>query len=256
MLFHQPSNSTGGYNAFFYTDTMWDFHFHKNFELICVVQGKVRCTVNGQTYMLGAGEFGLCLAYEIHAYTPMPDTRYFVCVFSADYVRAFAKLTQGKQGSRFTFTCDAAVADFLRTYLITENTPPLFLLKSCLYAACAAYTDSVELVEQERKKMQMMNRITDYVQENHTKKITLSDIAELLGYDYHYISRSFQSVFNMSFVEFLNLYRMETAVKLLDETDKKMVDIAYESGFQSVRSFNNCFKMHMGISPSEYKKVR
>lgn len=57
----------------------------------------------------------------------------------------------------------------------------------------------------------------------------------------------------MSFTDFLNLYRIETALRLLDETDKKITDIALESGFQSVRNFNEAFRKKIGISPSEYK---
>ena len=60
----------------------------------------------------------------------------------------------------------------------------------------------------------------------------------------------------MTFNELLNMYRIETAIQLLDESDKKIVDVAYESGFQSVRTFNDCFKKHLGISPSEYRKTQ
>ena len=77
-----------------------------------------------------------------------------------------------------------------------------------------------------------------------------------MGYDYHYVSRYFHTVFKMSFSEFLTLYRLETAVTLMEQSDKKMVDVAMESGFQSVRSFNDCFKSHFKITPSEYRKNR
>ena len=84
--------------------------------------------------------------------------------------------------------------------------------------------------------------------------IKLSDIGKLLGYDYHYVSRYFHTIFKMSFSEFLTLYRLETATQLMKQSDKKMVDIALESGFQSARSFNACFKSHFKMSPTEYKK--
>ena len=58
----------------------------------------------------------------------------------------------------------------------------------------------------------------------------------------------------MSFSEFLTLYRLETATQLMKQSDKKMLDIALESGFQSARSFNACFKSHFKMSPTEYKK--
>ena len=43
---------------------------------------------------------------------------------------------------------------------------------------------------------------------------------------------------------------------LLEETDKKIADIALESGFQSIRNFNNAFRLKFGISPGEYKRNR
>ena len=59
----------------------------------------------------------------------------------------------------------------------------------------------------------------------------------------------------MSFSDLLSLYRLEAAAALLDETDKKITEIAFESGFQSIRSFNNSFRAQFGMSPSEYKKA-
>ena len=41
MIFHQPHNSKTNYNynAFFYQKEKWDPHFHKNFEVIYVLEG-------------------------------------------------------------------------------------------------------------------------------------------------------------------------------------------------------------------------
>ena len=69
------------------------------------------------------------------------------------------------------------------------------------------------------------------------------------------MSRHFKNVFNTNFTDFINMYRLETAVKLLDETNANITEIALESGFQSVRSFHSFFKKTMGLSPSEYRKA-
>ena len=99
-----------------------------------------------------------------------------------------------------------------------------------------------------------MASITDFIKNNYKENLTLTDVANFLGYEYHYVSRYFSSVFNMSFKDFLNIYRLENAVRLLEETNKTLSDIAYESGFQSVRTFNHCFISNFKMSPSEYKK--
>ena len=255
MLFHQPHNSMGNYNynACIYTDEVWQPHFHKNLELIYVLSGTVKCEVNNKLYMLKSGDFGLCLPYDVHAYTPGNDTKYFVCVFSADYVRLFQNQIRGKSANGFSFRPDNAIKEFLTEKLVKTEEPSVYVLKACLYAVCDEFSKKVTLSENKDRKQSII-AITDYLEKNHTQNISLVDIAKLLGYDYHYVSRYFHSVFDMSFAELLGAYRLETAISLMDETDKKIADIALSSGFGSVRSFNYTFKKHFGISPKEYRR--
>ena len=87
----------------------------------------------------------------------------------------------------------------------------------------------------------MITVISDYIHQNYTGKITLRDIAKETGYDYNYMSRYFHRTFNMKFNDYVNTCRLENAITLLRNTDKSILNLAYESGFQSVRSFNNFF---------------
>ena len=258
MIFHQLHNSKSSYsyNAFFYTNETWDFHFHKNFELIYVAKGSVKCIINSTEYTLNAGDYGLCLPYDIHSYIPNSDTLYWVGVFSEDHVRLFAKHIRGKVANGFVFKCPESTNQLLQSVLICEAPPSIYILKGCLYAVCDAFLSQIEFSESLNNKKTNILLIAQYVSDNHTKNITLTDISKLLGYDYNYVSRYFHSAFNMSFTNFLNIYRLETAIKLLEETDKKIADIALESGFQSIRNFNNAFRLKFGISPSEYKRNR
>ena len=256
MIVHQPHNSTGNYtyNAYFYKTEKWDFHFHKNFEIIYVLEGSVSCMVNNKKYKLSAGQFGLCLPYDIHSYHPAKNSLYWVCVFSEDYVRYFCQQTEGKTGNGFSFTCSPNIKTYITDTLLKNEAPSVYTLKSCLYALCEEYLNAVELIEKDKTKTRTMANITDFIKNNYKENLTLADVANFLGYEYHYVSRYFGSVFNMSFKDFLNIYRLENAVRLLEETDKNLSEIAYESGFQSVRTFNHCFISNFKMSPSQYKK--
>lgn len=257
MIFHQPHNSKSNYNhnAFFYTDEIWDYHFHKNPEIIYVLEGAVNCTVNENDYTLNAGDFGLCLSYNIHSYKPCENTRYWVMVFSEDYIRYFVKQLSGKEGKGFKFNCSRSVKDFVLDELINNNQPTELMIKSCLYAICDQYINSVELVEYNVKQKETVAQIADYILKNHTQNLKLMDIAKSLGYDYNYMSRNFKRLFKITFTEFVNVYRLETAIRLLDETDYNISRVAFESGFQSVRAFNDFFKKQIKLSPSQYKKM-
>lgn len=256
MIVHQPTNSMSNYsyNAFFYTDKSWDFHFHKNLELIYVLEGAVNCTVNNASYRLTAGDFGLCLSYDIHRYAPENNTTYWVLVFSEDFVRYFSNQLTGKTGNGFSFRCDSDEERYIRSHIIDNPSPSILTLKSCLYAICEKYKSTVNLIEKDNKRKLMMSDIADYIAENHKGKLSLRSLAAWLGYDYNYMSRYFHNMFNMTFTDFMNIYRLETAVTLLTETNKSIIDIAYESGFQSIRTFNDFFKKSTGLSPSVYRK--
>ncbi len=256
MLYHQPHNSTGNYsyNAFFYDNIHYTPHFHKNFELVYVLSGKVLCTAGTKSATVSAGEFALFLSNEVHSLQSQGDSRCWVGVFSGDFVHAFETRMAGKESTRFVFRCQESITAFLTEHLITDRQPPLYLQKACLYAACAEFSSCAELKLQTGKSGLLMRAITDYIGENYKQKISLSTMAERLGYNYHYLSRCFHKIFRMSFPDFLNDYRLEAALSLLRETDREIVDIALDSGFQSLRNFNDIFRAKTGTTPTKYRR--
>jgi len=257
MIFHQPGNSLTDYNfnINFYNNTVWENHFHKNLELIYVLKGELCCTLNSVNYKVSTGEFALCLPYDIHSLTPNGLCEYWILIFSSDFVHSFSKEILGKVGNGCAFKAAKPIEDFVKSQLIYNNAPSKYTLKSCLYAICEEYLKNIKLINKDRKQAEVIALIADYVLEKHKEKISLLDIATTLGYDYNYMSRYFKNVFNMSFTDFVNLYRLETAIELLENTDESILDIALKSGFQSLRTFNDFFKKNTNLSPSQYRKA-
>lgn len=257
MIFHQTFNSHVNYNfnTAFYSDTIWENHFHKNLELIYVLNGKLNFTLNNVTYKMTCGDFGLCLPYDIHSFLPEKGCKYWILVFSGDFVHSFSKEISGKVGVGSVFRIKKPIENYVKEQLINNSSPTKYTLKSCLYAICEEYLQAVPLIDKDTKKTEIIVRIADYVSENHTKHISLKEIASMFGYDYNYMSRYFKNMFNMSFTNFVNLYRLETAVELLENSNASILEIALNSGFQSVRSFNNFFRKTLNTTPSKYKKA-
>ena len=100
-----------------------------------------------------------------------------------------------------------------------------------------------------------MSKIVEYVEKNHRKNISLANTAKIFGYDYFYFSKIFNSIFLMSFNDYLNTYRFNDACQMLIETDMTITEIASESGFKSIRNFNHVFKKLSGASPQEYRNM-
>lgn len=255
MLFHQLHNSAGNYsyNAIVYDKCSYKAHFHKNIELIYLFSGSMACTVGEHTGTLLPGDFALVLPNEIHAVELSEDGSCWIGVYSGDFTPAFVKKVRGLVGDGFIFRCQDSVTDFLKANLLKKEQPSVFMIKACLYAVFSEYERQIRLMPQSGKQGMLMNSITDYIAVNFRNKITLRDMASELGYSYHYLSKCFHRIFDMSFSDYINMYRLEVALTLLSETDKDIIDVAMESGFQSIRSFNDYFLTHVGVNPSTYR---
>lgn len=255
MIVHQTHNSQGNYtyNAFIYTDCDWFYHFHKNYELIYVLQGAVELTLNGRKFPVHAGTFALVLPNEFHAYHTPDTSQVWIGVFSADFVGEFAKMTEGKRANDPRFSCSDAIEALLLKYLISEEPADMLLMKSMLYAACREFSTQAQLRRGEQEQDFVFD-IIQYVSTRFREELSLRQIAQAFGYEYHYLSRQFHRYFEMNFKQFLNTYRMDYAREQLLRTDTSITDIAYDAGFQTVRTFNRVFTEHTGTTPSQFRK--
>ena len=68
-----------------------------------------------------------------------------------------------------------------------------------------------------------------------------------------YFCKYFKKFTGNSPMDYLNLVRVENAARLLRMTDKKILDIAFEVGFQNFSYFSKVFKRYKNLSPSVYR---
>lgn len=95
-----------------------------------------------------------------------------------------------------------------------------------------------------------------YAQENFRNPIKLSDRAKRYGFNEKYIGRLFKSTTDVSFAHYVNLLRLNHAKNLLLSTEKSIIEVALDSGFENVTYFNRCFKRELGITPTEFRRQR
>jgi AraC-like DNA-binding protein len=83
--------------------------------------------------------------------------------------------------------------------------------------------------------------------------LSIKDIATRIGTNRSYLSAYLNNVKNTTFYDFVNNYRLDYAQYLLRNTDKKVIDICNESGFNSFATFARVFKKKYGYSPKEFR---
>jgi len=93
----------------------------------------------------------------------------------------------------------------------------------------------------------------EYMCNNYDKEITLQSISKKFLVSPSYFSYLFKSIVSKSFLRYLVDLRIACAKELLLTTDKRIIDICYESGFKNIHHFNRTFRQLMCMSPSEYR---
>lgn len=99
-----------------------------------------------------------------------------------------------------------------------------------------------------------MLELMDYIDSNITKGISLSAVAKKAGMTESSFSRRFSAVNGISFKKYVIEKKIQRAILLLQTTNQKMIDIALDSGFDSISGFYDAFKKQTGTTPSKYSE--
>ncbi len=107
----------------------------------------------------------------------------------------------------------------------------------------------------EDKNADKFEYIMKYIDKNYMYDISLDSLAKLAGYSKYHFSRIFKKGSTYSFIDLVNRRRIKAASMMLLEADLSIADIAMQSGFSSLTTFNRAFKEIKGCTPSEFKKM-
>lgn len=232
-------------------------HVHNSYEFITVLEGELECTVYQDSFVLKPGKAMLVLPNHVHGYKTENYSRSFLCIFSCDYVTEFYnEIKNGSWGggngvyALFDYTDRGEMA------LLNDKKTNRFLLSAVLYGICGrAYENMAKHVDT-GKDEELTIKLLYYIQQNYDKVINLKQISAEMGYNYTYLSNMFNRIFGCGFSKFVNSFRASNAAELLRTTSMSMVQISNACGFESIRSFNEQFKLSYGVTPSDYRAYR
>ena len=97
-----------------------------------------------------------------------------------------------------------------------------------------------------------MEQVMDFIDSNLTSGISLCSAAKFAGFTESSFSRWFAKTNGVSFKKYIMAKKIDLAITLLKTTDLKVLDIAYESGFDSISGFYDTFKKITGTTPNKF----
>ena len=92
-----------------------------------------------------------------------------------------------------------------------------------------------------------------YMKQHFDSPITLQETAGYVDLNPSYFSTLFKQSCGLSFKEYLNYIRIEESKKLLTSTDRSILDIAIDIGFEDQSYFTKVFKKYTGLTPKQYR---
>jgi len=96
--------------------------------------------------------------------------------------------------------------------------------------------------------------IIDFINENYKADLSREGMASAVDLSPDYLSRVFNKITGLKIPEYINRLRIREAARRLVESDVTILCIAYDVGFNNLRTFNRAFLKLMESTPSEYRK--
>jgi len=89
--------------------------------------------------------------------------------------------------------------------------------------------------------------------------LNLKMLSDQVNIPLHHLSQVINSKFGQNYYDFINSYRIRESMRLLNEDvsgRKTILEILYETGFNSKSVFNTFFKKYTNLTPTQYRKQR
>ena len=109
-------------------------------------------------------------------------------------------------------------------------------------------------VYKQKEYMDKFNTVMDYIDSHYMEELNLDDIAASIGFSKYHFSRLFKQYTTYTFCAYITHRRIKIAEELLEQPDLSITEVALQSGFPSISTFNRVFKQVKNCTPSEYRE--
>ena len=232
-------------------------HFHSGIELVYIENGKMNATLNGKLYKIKHNQLLLVPSYTVHLFVTEKSSHTYVLKIPIGYIYSIYNILRKKTFSKILVEDEKAVSEIARSMKIiasweNENADSL-LLKGHTYIILATLLDKVPLEDISPKTNQSQVRdVIDYLHNNYLLPLSLDKIATIFGYSKSRFSHIFNDSVGCGLTEYINSLRSRHAANLLLEETNSIIDVAMNSGFESMRTFYRSFKRNFAMTPSQY----
>jgi AraC-like DNA-binding protein len=100
----------------------------------------------------------------------------------------------------------------------------------------------------------IVDEIDECIKHRDDEALTLRFLSRKLGYSEFHTTRKFKEISGMQFKDYLRLRKLAFALIEVRDSERSLLDIAFDHGFSSHEAFTRAFKTTYGIAPGAYRK--
>jgi AraC-like DNA-binding protein/ligand-binding sensor protein len=109
------------------------------------------------------------------------------------------------------------------------------------------------VLERQNAEPPLVQRAREYIDKHKTEPLSLTDVAKAAGASVFHFCKVFRKSTGLKFTDYMARVRLEDARTQLVNPNKRISEVAYDVGFQSLTQFNRMFKRVFGQSPTEFR---
>lgn len=236
-------------------------HMHSHIEIVFIEKdGKTQAFADNQSTLLEENDLFISFPNQIHYYEDIVrPMKVYVLIISPDMCPEFKEIFKTRLPES-SLLKNAGNNPLIVTAIKTLHSCATktekyseTLARGALLILLSEIFRGTHLSKITGHNTDILKEILNYCYENYTNDISLQSISETLHIGRYYISRLFSQRLHVGFMEYINSLRIRKACELLKSGKHTITEIAFSVGYNSVRSFNRCFRMVRGTSPRKYQ---
>lgn len=246
------------------------FHWHKEIELIYILEGELRLYLDEQEYLATPGDLIYISEGVIHG-GESSNCIYECLVFDLKPLlmnthatrRTLRKveLNQIQINQHFNDSFPELLQCVKQLFSSVHKKIPgweLSVLGSLFefYGIILQneYYQPMDYINHTNGKLYHLKPVLEYIEANYPYPITLKTLSHIAGMSPKYFCRFFYAAIHRTPIDYLNYYRIDRACHLMETEDISISEAAYRCGFNDSNYFSRVFKKYKNYTPKQYMK--
>lgn len=263
------------YMRIWYNDISSNFatHWHSALEIIMPVENWYEITIKNNVFRVEPGEILFIPPGDLHEVTAPDNGKRFIFMFDLNQLTGI----KGFSGIQSLLATPLFVTKEKFPHIYDDVYQTLVQMRNEYfnnneYGELTIYAHLINLLVKfgynhisttnlfpnvrlykQKEYVQKFNDLLDFIDNHYMEELSLEQVADNIGFSKFHFSRLFKQYTNFTFCDYLCYRRIKAAEELLVMPDYSITEVALQSGFPSISTFNRIFKQQKGCTPSEYR---